>query len=174
MARKKKGPPPGPVQESAVWQGPSHERLSLRAIERGDASTGVSREAFVELATRPLGQLAQAARASPGEDDERRTPAQVAQYLHRFSKEGQLPAGFEPQRHSVVICGRPVQVPAGICFNISQQLLLQRQLLWDSEPIALFPRICHHGTVSQSPCIRTIPKNIYFYVLDIVCLAFTL
>ena len=93
----------------------------MRAVERGDASTGVSRETFHELATRPMTSLAQGITAPRTEDDERRTPAQVAQYLHRTSAEGQLPAGFEPQRHSVVICGRPVQVPAGISSKISQQ-----------------------------------------------------
>ena len=121
MPRKRKGSPAPPVpQESAEWQGPSHERLSARAVEREHASTGVSRETFVELATLPLGQIAQhGVLAGPAQDDVRRTPSQVAQYLHRHSLEGQLPVGFEPQRHTVVICGRPVQVSAGKCFKIS-------------------------------------------------------
>ena len=48
-------------------------------------------------------------RESPAEP--KRSADAAARLLHRRST-GLLKTGFEPQRHSVIVAGRPVQVPA--------------------------------------------------------------
>ena len=40
----------------------------------------------------------------------KRGPAAAARLLHRRGPEGLLSTGFEPQRHTVIVAGRPVQV----------------------------------------------------------------
>ena len=99
-----------PTHEAEEWQVPSHERLSARAEERRDNAAAPSYYGFEKMATRPIAALATGEPIAPGEVEVRRTGEQAARYHYRTSQKGQIAAGFEPQRHSVTICGRPVQV----------------------------------------------------------------
>ena len=104
--RKKSQP-----DEAETWQSESFARLSARAKERAESDALLpSQSDFQMLATRPIEKLALGEPIAPGEEETRRTAEQTAQYAFRTSQEGQMAAGFSPHRHSVTVCGRPVQV----------------------------------------------------------------
>ena len=105
MPKKAKGPP----QPAEAWQTESHGRISARAQERQDARTP-SGYGFRKMATRPIEKLAAGEPIAPDEPQVRRTAEQTANYAFRTSTVGQTSAGYSPERHSVTICGRPVQV----------------------------------------------------------------
>ena len=108
MPKKAKGPP----QPAEAWQTESHGRISARAQERQDARTP-SGYGFRKMATRPIEKLAAGEPIAPDEPQVRRTAEQTANYAFRTSTVGQTSAGYSPERHSVTICGRPVQVTVG-------------------------------------------------------------
>ena len=110
MPRSKKSKAP---DEAEKWQTESHARISERAKERADNAAGPSWYGFEKLATRPIAKLACAEPIAAHEEEVRRTGEQAARYAHRTSADAQLAAGFSPHRHSVTICGRPVQVTLG-------------------------------------------------------------
>ena len=97
-------------QEAEEWQSQSHARLSARAKETADNAAAPSYQDFERLATRPIDALASGEPIAPGEAEARRTGDQTARYHYRTSQKGHSAAGFSPHRHSVTICGRPVQV----------------------------------------------------------------
>ena len=96
--------------EHADWQALSHARIRARAEERADDTGGPSYEHFEKLATAPIKAIASGEPIAPGELQMQRTAAQTARFYHRTTREGQAAAGFDPNRYSVMICGRPVQV----------------------------------------------------------------
>ena len=102
---RKRGP-----QEAEAWQSESHTRLSARAKSSANSGADLSYSSFERLATRPIEALASGEPIAPGEVEVRRSGEQASRYHYRTSQEGQMAAGFEPHRHSVMICGRPVQV----------------------------------------------------------------
>ena len=102
-----------PPDEAEKWQAPSFKRLSDRAKERRESRAAPTEERFDLMATRPIDKLALGEPIAPGEEKARRSAEQTAQYAFRTSEEGQMAAGFSPHRHSVVVCGRPVQVTVG-------------------------------------------------------------
>ena len=104
-SRSKKG-----AEEAEAWQTESHARISARAKERAANRAQPSLYGFEKLATRPIDKLALGEPIAPGEQETRRTAEQTTQYAFRTSQEGQMAAGFSPHRHSVTVCGRPVQV----------------------------------------------------------------
>ena len=104
-SRSSKGP-----QKAEEWQTESHARITARAKERADAHAAPSQYGFEKLATRPIEKLALGEPIAPGEKESRGTAEQTAQYAFRTSQEGQMAAGVDPHRHSVTVCGRPVQV----------------------------------------------------------------
>ena len=110
MPRGRKTNPP---DEAEKWQAPSFKRLSDRAKERRESRAAPTEERFDLMATRPIDKLALGEPIAPGEEKARRSAEQTAQYAFRTSEEGQMAAGFSPHRHSVVVCGRPVQVTVG-------------------------------------------------------------
>ena len=110
MPRSKKSKP---ADEAEKWQTESHARISARAKERADNEGAPSWYGFEKLATRPIAKLACAEPIAAHEEEARRTGEQTARYAHRTSAEAQVAAGFSPHRHSVTICGRPVQVTLG-------------------------------------------------------------
>ena len=71
---------------------------------------GIMEKDFEELATRPLAAILEGEPIAPSEIPVQRTPEQAQEYLYRTSAEGRMAGGFMPHRHTVVICGRPVQV----------------------------------------------------------------
>ena len=101
----KKGP-----DTAEEWQSESHARLSARAKERADGDSARSFANFERLATAPIDRLATDEPIAAGQAQQRRTGEQAARYLLRTSAEGQMAGGFSPNRHTVIICGRPVQV----------------------------------------------------------------
>ena len=90
----------------------SHERITMRRAIPGDATHGVSEETFMELGTRPLRAIAAGEPVAPGaeEGSEIRTTEEVMAMVHRGGEEGIVSSGYSPDRHTVYICGRPVQV----------------------------------------------------------------
>ena len=87
-------------------------RIGKHQAVRGDATCGVSETTFVELGTRPRRAIAAGEPVAPGanEETEFRTSEEVMAMVHRGGEEGLLASGFSPDRHTVYICGRPVQV----------------------------------------------------------------
>ena len=107
----RRGRKKAPVQESGPWMQASVQRLSQHRAIRQDASSGVSQETFVELGTRPRRATAAGEPVAPAErEPEYRTSEEVMAMVHRGGAEGLQPSGFSPDRHTVYICGRPVQV----------------------------------------------------------------
>ena len=100
--RGSKGP-----QEAEQRQWESHARITARATERADAKAAPS-----QYGSKKYGfeKLATGAAAAPGEQESRRTAEEAAQCAYRTWQEDQMAAGYEPHRHSVTVCGRPVQV----------------------------------------------------------------
>ena len=90
----------------------SHERITMHRAIPGDATHGVSEETSKELATRPLQAIAAGEPVAPGaeEGSEIRTTEEVMAMVHRGGEEGLVASGYSPDRHTVYICGRPVQV----------------------------------------------------------------
>ena len=90
----------------------TQERLSKHVAIRGDATHGVTEETFMELGTRPRRAIAAGEPVAPGakEETEFRTTEEVMAMVHRAGEEGVVASGFSPDRHTVYICGRPVQV----------------------------------------------------------------
>ena len=88
------------------------DRLSQHQAIRGDASVGVTQETFIELGTRPRRAIAAGEPVAPATDEgtEFRTTEEVMAMVHRGGEEGLVASGFSPGRHTVYICGRPVQV----------------------------------------------------------------
>ena len=90
----------------------SADRIGKHQAVRGDATYGVSEATFVELGTRPRRAIAAGEPVAPGanEGTEFRTSEEVMAMVHRGGEEGLLASGYSPDRHTVYICGRPVQV----------------------------------------------------------------
>ena len=107
MPSRKKAAPPDAAE---AWQAESFGRISARAQEREAIASAPSQWGFEKLATRPIEKLAMGAASEAGEQQAQRSVEQTAQYAFRTSKESQMAAGFDPHRHSVTVCGRPVQV----------------------------------------------------------------
>ena len=99
-----------PEQPSGQWMEASRQRLEGHRAIRGDATSGVTEEVFVELGTRPRRALAAGQPPVPNEPAEYRTTEEVMAMVHRGGREGLRPSGFSPDRHTCYICGRPVQV----------------------------------------------------------------
>ena len=99
MPRRRKAVP----DEAEAWQAESFGRISARAQEREAIASAPSQWGFEKLATRPIEKLAMGAASEAGEQQAQRSVEQTAQYAFRTS-------GFDPHRHSVTVCGRPVQV----------------------------------------------------------------
>ena len=99
-------------QESAPWMNASADRIRAHRAIRGDASTGVTEDTFVELGTRPRRAIAAGEPVAPAaqEGAEFRTSEEVMAMVHRGGEEGLVASGYSPDRHTVYICGRPVQV----------------------------------------------------------------
>ena len=155
---KSKGPP----QDAEAWQRESHARISARAKERADSAAAPSYYGFEKLATRPIAALASGEPIAPGEAEERRAGEQAARYHFRTSQEGQMAAGFDPHRHSVVVCGRPVQVIRGekiigMHFPFYDILififLCRRPVTCVSELIALIARVRYLRQCANRPDI---------------------
>ena len=89
----------------------SLQRLQQHQTIRQDAATGVPRDIFVQLGTRDRKAIASGEPVAPDEQPEYRTTEEVMAMVHRGGQEGLRPSGFSPDRHTVYICGRPVQVP---------------------------------------------------------------
>ena len=101
----------GPEQQSGPWMEAARARLRQHEEARGDATTGLSEELFVQLGTRPRRALAAGELVAPaGEPREFRCTEEVMAMVHRSGQEGLRPSGYSPDRHTVYICGRPVQV----------------------------------------------------------------
>ena len=107
MPRRRKGKP---ADEAEAWQAESFGRISARAQEREAIATAPSQWGFEKLATQPMEKLAMGEASEAGERQAQRSAEQTAQYAFRTSKESQMAAGFDPHRHTVFVCGRPVQV----------------------------------------------------------------
>lgn len=109
--RPQEAAPKGAV-ERPEWMARQGARLeSQRAALTSSSPPSV--EAFAGAATmapdafRPAPQSALLeARAEP-----MRGADAACRLLHRRTDEGLLKTGFEPQRHSVIVAGRPTQVP---------------------------------------------------------------
>ena len=88
------------------------DRLSQHQAIRGDASVGVTQETFIELGTRPRRAIAAGEPVAPATEEgaEFRTIEEVMAMVHRGGEEGLVASGYSPDRHTVYICGRPVQV----------------------------------------------------------------
>ena len=100
-----------PEQPSGPWMQASLERLSKHEATRQDASSGVTEEVFLELGSRPRKAIAAGELVAPvAEPAEYRTTEEVMAMVHRGGVEGLRPCGFSPDRHTVYICGCPVQV----------------------------------------------------------------
>ena len=102
----------GPEQESGPWMKASADRISKHQAIRGDASIGVTEETFIELGTRPRRAIAAGEPVAPAAEEgaEFRTTEEVMAMVHRGGEEGLVASGYSPDRHTVYICGRPVQV----------------------------------------------------------------
>ena len=100
-----------PEQPSGAWMEASLERLNKHQATRHDASSGVPEATFLELGSRPRKAIAAGELVAPAaEPAEYRTTEEVMAMVHRGGDEGLRPSGFSPDRHTVLICGRPVQV----------------------------------------------------------------
>ena len=100
-----------PEQESGPWMQASADRINKQQAIRGDASAGVTEETFIELGTRPRRAIAAGEPVAPAtERSEVRTTEEVMAMVHRGGQEGLVASGYSPDRHTVYICGRPVQV----------------------------------------------------------------
>ena len=97
-------------QPSGPWMQASLQRLQQHQTIRQDAATGVPHNIFVELGTRDRRAIASGEPVTPDEQPEYRTTEEVMAMVHRGGQEGLRPSGFSPDRHTVYICGRPVQV----------------------------------------------------------------
>ena len=108
MGRKAKT---APEQKSEPWMEAARDRLQKHAESRREAGTGVAENDFLDLGTRPRKALAAGELVAPArERQEFRTSEEVMAMVHRGGEEGLRPTGFSPDRHTVYICGRPVQV----------------------------------------------------------------
>ena len=110
MGRKGRRKKTGPEQESGPWMQATADRLSQHQAIRGDASIGVTQETFIELGTRPRRAIAAGEPVAPAERKEFKTSEEVMAMVHRCGEEGIVASGYSPDRHTVYICGRPVQV----------------------------------------------------------------
>ena len=54
----------------------------------------------------------------PSAPHPRRTLREAGLLLHRRSEDAMVATGFHPARHSVVVCGRPVQVEPSATLSI--------------------------------------------------------
>lgn len=98
-------------QESAPWMQASRDRLAEHRAIRGDAASGVDEETFVELGSRPRKAIAAGEPVAPAKEKaEWRTTEEVMAMVHRGGDEGLRASGWSPDRHTVYVCGRPVQV----------------------------------------------------------------
>ena len=105
-------------QESGPWMQAARSRLQTHAQTRRDASSGVTENDFLDMGTRPRRALAAGEPVAPArERQEFRTSEEVMAMVHRGGEEGLRPTGFSPDRHTVYICGRPVQVFSGILMK---------------------------------------------------------
>ena len=102
----------GPEQQSGPWMEAARARLRQHEEARGDATTGLSEELFVQLGTRPRRALAAGELVAPAAEEatDFRTSEEVMAMVHRGGEEGLVASGYSPDRHTVYICGRPVQV----------------------------------------------------------------
>ena len=98
-------------QESGPWMQAARSRLQTHAQTRRDAGSGVTENDFLDMGTRPRRALAAGEPVAPAQErQEFRTSEEVMAMVHRGGEEGLRPTGFSPDRHTVYICGRPVQV----------------------------------------------------------------
>ena len=73
-----------PAQPSGPWMQASLDRLNQHRSVRGDASSGVPEETFVELGTRPRRAIAAGEPVAPAaEPAEYRTTEEVMAMIHR-------------------------------------------------------------------------------------------
>ena len=115
MGRKAKT---APEQESGPWMEASRSRLQKHAETRREAGRGVAENEFLDLGTRPRKALAAGELVAPArERQEFRTTEEVMAMVHRSGEEGLRPSGYSPDRHTVYICGRPVQVVREISWK---------------------------------------------------------
>ena len=105
--RAKRG---APEQLSGPWMQATRARLEKHLTIRQDAASGVTEDVFMGLGTRPRKAIASGEPIAPDEQPEFRTTEEVMAMVHRGGQEGLHPSGFSPDRHTVYICGRPVQV----------------------------------------------------------------
>ena len=113
MARKGK-----PAQQTLMkatpkrrsWMACQGVRLETQRRELGDFPP--TEEAFAGSSFSALAELQPATAASllDGQAKAARGPDAAARLLHRRSQEGLLKTGFEPQRHTCIVAGRPIQV----------------------------------------------------------------
>ena len=99
-----------PVQPSGPWMQASLQRSEQHRAIRQDAATGVPENLPVQLGTCSRRASASGEPVAPDEQPEYRTTEGVMAMVHRGGQEGLRPSGFSPDRHTVYICGRPVQV----------------------------------------------------------------
>ena len=109
MGRKGRNKAYLPEPYPGAWMEETHDRLvaSREATRQGRAPT---LEEFDRALATPL-QTYHKAEPVAANAPSVRTPDEAALLLHRRGAEGLMKSGFEPQRHSVMIEGRPVQVP---------------------------------------------------------------
>ena len=109
MARRRKTPESASeaVGEEG-WVAATARRLEV-SREAYPARRQPSYSAFVEAVDTERGGTGAASSSSSGVTTSDAVAA--ARRMHRHGGEGLLATGFEPQRHSIMILGRPVQVP---------------------------------------------------------------
>jgi len=96
--------------QDASWVDAQNERLEAASKAMPRRPTGPTLEQFEDALTSPVGEFPRGEPVAP-EAAHVRSPDAAAQLIHRRSGQALLKSGFEPQRHSVVVLGRPVQAP---------------------------------------------------------------
>ena len=126
QARPRPGPPlpsamarkGSPVQEAVVkarpkrrpWMVSQGVRLETQRRELGDFPPTAEAFAGSSFLAPDALRPATAASLMDSQAQAARGADAAARLLHRRSQEGLLKTGFEPQRHTCIVAGRPIQV----------------------------------------------------------------
>ena len=109
MAPKKHIASKAVPQQPEPWQAAQSRRLGEKAKARARGPQP-SMDLFRAAAAEDVQVFPSGEPVAP-EFVARRSADEAALMMHRFTGEGLMKSGFEPQRHSVIVAGRPTQVP---------------------------------------------------------------